>query len=189
MITQADFYILNAIQGMRTGFLDFVMPIVTYLGSGGIIWIAAAVIMLFFKRTRKAGIMLLAVLAAGWLLSTCGLKNIIARERPFNVPGALFDSNTLLIGVPSGRYSFPSGHALSSFSAATILFYLNRKAGAAAYFLASLIAFSRLYLYVHFPTDVIFGAALGIVFAVLTILTSNRISEIKNERKLSDNSK
>lgn len=189
MITQADFYILNAIQGMRTVFLDSVMPLVTYLGSGGLIWIAAAVIMLFFKRTRREGIMILAVLAAGWLLSTYGLKNIIARERPFNVYGSLMSAENLLIGVPSGRYSFPSGHALSSFSAATILFYFNRKTGAAAYVLAALIAFSRLYLYVHFPTDVIFGAALGIVFAVLTILTANRISEIKHERKLSDNSK
>lgn len=189
LITQIDFYILNAIQGIRTEFLDFIMPVITYLGSGGIIWISASVLLIFFSKYRKAGIAVLVSLILGLILSTLILKGIVGRERPFNTYGAMFDSNSLLIGVPSGKFSFPSGHAVSSFSAAAVLLFYNRKIGIPAFALAVLIAFSRLYLYVHFPSDVIGGAALGIIFAFASVFTVNTIWEKIHERKLSDNTK
>lgn len=186
MITQIDFYILNAIQSIRTEFLDALMPIITYLGSGGIIWIVAAVIMLFFRKSRKTGITVLFVLVIGWLLSTVILKCIIVRERPFNTPGALLDINSLLIPPPSDRFSFPSGHALSSFSVAAVMLFYDKKIGISALILASLISFSRLYLYVHFPTDVIGGMILGFGFAFAARYIIDRIWEKTNERKLSN---
>lgn len=188
MITQIDFYILNSIQGMRCGFLDVVMPVITYLGSGGAIWLLASALLLFSKKSRKTGIALLLSLLIGLIISTVLLKGIVARERPFNINGAELDVNSILIGAPSGRFSFPSGHSVSSFSAASVLLSYNRKIGIPALILAVLIAFSRLYLYVHFPTDVLAGAVLGIIFASASIFIVNKIEEKINERKLSDNS-
>lgn len=187
LITAVDFSILNAIQNMRTDFLDVLMPPVTFLGSGGAIWIVAAVIMLCFKKSRKYGVMLGFALLAGWLLSTNLLKDIVGRARPFNTEGALLTADKLLIGIPHGIYSFPSGHTVSSFSAAAVIYMYNRRYGAAAYILASLIGFSRLYLYVHFPGDVAAGAVLGILIAVFSKYVVNKIWEKRNERKLSDN--
>lgn len=188
MITHIDFSILNAIQCIRCGFLDTVMPVITYLGSGGIVWILTALILLLFKKSRKTGVTLLLSLLLGLLLSTILLKGIVGRERPFNTAGALINENTLLIGVPSGRFSFPSGHSVSSFSAAAVLLAYDRKVGVPALILATLIAFSRLYLYVHFPSDVIAGAIIGVIIAVLSIFIVNHFEEKINERKLSDNS-
>lgn len=187
MITQIDFYILNAIQGIRCSFLDFIMPCITYLGSGGTIWIITSVILLFFRKTRKAGVAVIIALILGWILSTVLLKGVVARERPFNVEGALLDEASLLIGAPSGRFSFPSGHAISSFSAAAVLIFYDRRIGLPALFLAALIAFSRLYLYVHFPSDILGGAVLSVVFAFAAIFIVNLIWRKIDERKLPDN--
>ncbi len=189
LITQIDFYILNLIQEMRTPFLDFIMPVITYLGSGGTIWIITAVILLFFRKSRKTGVTVLLALLIGLLLSTILLKGLVGRIRPFNMAEGLLDASTLLIGVPSGEFSFPSGHSVSSFSAATVLFMYNRKIGIPALILAVLIAFSRLYLYVHFPTDVIGGAAVGFAIAVFSVYITNKIGDKINERKLPDNTK
>lgn len=183
MITQIDFIVLNAVQNLRCGILDTVMPAITYLGSGGIVWLGAAVIMLFFKRSRKAGISLIAALGIGWLLSTCGLKEIIARPRPFNTEGGLLSAADLLIGIPSGTFSFPSGHALSSFSAAAVLFSYSKKIGIPALVLAVLISFSRLYLYVHFPSDILAGALLGVLLAIFAVRIIDRITENKSEKQ------
>ena len=187
MITQIDFYILNAIQGIRCSFLDFIMPCITYLGSGGTIWIITSVILMFFRKTRKAGAAVIIALILGWILSTVLLKGVVARERPFNVEGALLDEASLLIGAPSGRFSFPSGHAISSFSAAAVLIFYDRRIGLPALFLAALIAFSRLYLYVHFPSDILGGAVLSVVFTFAAIFIVNLIWRKTDERKLPDN--
>lgn len=187
MITQIDFFVLNALQHMRSDILDFVMPYITMLGNGGIIWIIISVILLFSKKTRSVGLTVLLSLVIGWIISTIGLKNLIARERPFNSPNALVDTASLLITIPSDRFSFPSGHALSSFSAATVLYMYNKKIGLPALLLAVLIAFSRLYLYVHFPSDVIAGAVLGIIFALISEKTVNSIRRKLYEKKLPDN--
>lgn len=126
-ITQIDFNILNAIQSIRNPFLDTIMPLITFLGSGGIVWAVTALIMLCFKKSRKTGIIIIVSLLLGLFLSTMGLKNVIARERPYNTEGALLTVENLLIGAPSGRFSFPSGHAISSFSAATVIFAVQQK--------------------------------------------------------------
>ena len=138
-ITQIDFNILNAIQSIRTPFLDTIMPLITFLGSGGIVWAVTALIMLCFKKSRKTGIVIIVSLLLGLFLSTMGLKNVIARERPYNTEGALLTIENLLIGAPSGRFSFPSGHAISSFSSATVILLYSKKLGIPAIILAALI--------------------------------------------------
>jgi len=185
-ITQIDFNILNAIQSIRNPFLDTIMPLITFLGSGGIVWAVTALIMLCFKKSRKTGIVIIVSLLLGLFLSTMGLKNVIARERPYNTEGALLTVENLLIG---GRFSFPSGHAISSFSAATAILLYSKKSAIPAIILAALICFTRLYLYVHFPSDVICGALFGILLAFMSNFLVNKIWEKNNERKLSNNSK
>ena len=159
-----DQTILHGIHAALTGpFLDFLMPKITDLGNGGAIWLLAAGCLLCTKKYRRQGVLLLGGLAVGVLVGNVALKNLIARPRP--VP--------LLIASPTD-YSFPSGHTLSSAIAATILTKTDRCFGYAAIPLAALIAFSRLYLYVHWPSDVLAGALLGILIGNLTFLRGGR---------------
>lgn len=112
--------------------------------------------MLCTKKYRRQGVILLAGLGAGVLVGNVCLKNLIARPRPC----WLDDSVKLLIPVPTD-YSFPSGHTLSSVIGATVLTKTNRRFGWAAIPLAAIIAFSRLYLFVHYPSNILAGAVLG----------------------------
>lgn len=144
---------------------DAVFPVVTYLGEAGILWIVLSVILLFFKKTRRCGVYALTAIALGFLVGELGLKNIVCRPRPYQVnpPDA-----PLLIPFPGG-YSFPSGHSASSFAVATVYFHFSKKWGVPALILAGLIAFSRVFLFVHWPTDVLAGAAFGVLVALLVL--------------------
>lgn len=158
------------------GFLDVVMPMITFLGEGGFFWILLAVVFLFSKKYRKVGVTMAFALIVMLLVNDLTLKNIFARVRPFNFePFAdLYASfpvvdgkPDLLVSLPSS-FSFPSGHTSSSFAAATaILLNKKWKVGVPAFVLAILIGFSRNYLMVHYPTDVLFGALMGIAYAVI----------------------
>jgi undecaprenyl-diphosphatase len=171
LLANLDWSILNWIHAaFRNSFLDFAMPRITALGNGGAVWIACALILILSRKHRRHGLLLLIGLAAGELIGNVILKNIIARPRPC----WLNPDIRLLIAIPAS-YSFPSGHTLSSFLAATILGRTDRRIGFAAFPLACLIAFSRLYLYVHFPSDVLCGALIGIVLGYL-ITRANEIN-------------
>ena len=162
MITQLDFSILYAIQNIRNDLFDWFFPFITKLGNSGIFWILLGICLICFKKTRTCGICVLACLAIGALIGEVFIKNVICRQRPcIQQP-----IENMLVAIPTS-FSFPSGHSASSFTAATAIFLNHRKAGIAAYILAALIAFSRLYCYVHFPTDVLCGAILGIIVACL----------------------
>ena len=162
MLLEIEFFILDAIQAIRFELLDRLMVGITTLGNEGIVWIIIGIIMLFFKKSRRAGVSVLLGLIFGLVLGNWTIKNIVARARPCAINTAI----ELIVPYPS-EFSFPSGHTLSSFIAATCVFLCNKKFGVFAYVLASLIAFSRLYLYVHFPTDIIGGVLLGIALAHL----------------------
>lgn len=154
-----DWSILQWIQNTLTcPALDFLMPKITALGNGGAIWLLAAGGLICTKKYRKQGICLLGGLAAGVLVGNVFLKNLVARPRPCWLDGGM----QLLIANPTD-YSFPSGHTLSSVIGATVLTKTDRRFGCIAIPLAALIAFSRLYLYVHFPSDVLAAAVLGVV--------------------------
>jgi len=173
-IYEFDFAILDWIaEHIHNGFLDVVMPAITFLGDGGWFWIACAVVMLFFKKTRKTGIMLGLALLCGLFVCNLGLKPLVARIRPYHMRPWI----ELIIDEPS-EFSFPSGHTIASFEAAIVLMRRDRKHfGWAALALAVLIAFSRLYLYVHYPTDVIASVILGTLIACFAVWIVDFIHE------------
>lgn len=158
-----EFAFLIWLQGLHTPWLDKLMVAVTFLGDGGWIWIVTGCVLFCIKKTRKCGLAVLLSLAAGFLAGNCFLKNFIARSRPCWMLD-VHTSVVLLIKNPLD-YSFPSGHTLAGFEAGVSILCFDRKWGLAALFLAVLIAFSRLYLFVHFPTDVLAGAVLGTAIA------------------------
>lgn len=162
-----DLPILDWIQeNLKNAFLDVVMPIITMFGDGGIFWIACAVILLCIPKTRKTGLGMGFALIMGLIVCNVTLKPLVGRIRPYDFQEQL----GVVIPLLTERmhdYSFPSGHTIASFEAATVLLINNKKLGIPAMILAVLIAFSRLYLYVHYPTDVIFSVFAGILFAFL----------------------
>ncbi len=157
-----EFEILYWIQQLRTPALDEIMTAVTFLGDGGWFWIALGTALFVVPRTRRTGAAMLISLAAGFILGNVILKNAVARQRPCWLDPMV----ALLIENPSD-YSFPSGHSLASFEGAVSILLYHKKWGVAAVVLAALIACSRLYLFVHFPTDVLAGSLLGILIAVI----------------------
>lgn len=180
MITQIDLSVLDWIaEHLHCGFLDAVMPAITFLGNAGWFWIAVAAIMLCFKKTRKTGLMMGVALICGLLVGNLFLKPVIARVRPYDINTAV----QLLIEKPHD-YSFPSGHTLASFEGALVLLLRERKyIGIPAMVLAVLIAFSRMYLYVHYPTDIIAGILLGCAFALFGIWLVNKLWDSFQNRK------
>ena len=171
-----DLPILDWIAGhLRCGFLDAVMPAVTALGNGGIFWIALALLMLALPKYRRAGLAMSIALVLGLVVCNLTLKPLVARIRPYDYQLLHFGKSiSLLIAAPHD-FSFPSGHTIASFEGATALLLYNRKLGVPAMVLAALIAFSRLYLYVHYPTDVLTSVILGIGFAFLGKILSDKI--------------
>ena len=149
--------ILDMIQNLRTPIGDVVVPLITRLGDAGIIWIILTVLLLIIPKTRKTGVIMMAALLVDVLLCNVLIKNLVARTRPFDVNTAV----QLLIAKPQD-YSFPSGHTAASFASVTALYLAGeKKMWKAALVLAVLIALSRLYLYVHYPTDIIGGVIFG----------------------------
>ena len=155
IIRSVDYNILLLIADrLRGGVLDPVMTMLSLIGNGGAVWITLAVLLLFFRKTRRAGAAMLLAMLAGFLAGNLWLKELVA---------------------PGDRWSFPSGHALSSFAAATALWCFHKKTGVLALVLAALIAFSRLYASVHYPTDVLAGMLIGIVLGHAAAFLTDRI--------------
>lgn len=168
-----DWSILHGIQQwIACPFLDFLMPKITALGNAGAIWILAAGGLICTKKYRKQGIFLLIALFAGEVLGNIMMKHLFARPRPCT----LDQSVQLLITRPMD-YSFPSGHTMASAVGATILTKTNRRFGYVAIPLAVLIAFSRLYLYVHFPGDILAGAVVGILIGAAVYYCGGKFFE------------
>lgn len=178
MIQQLDFEILDWIQAnLRCDFLDFLMPLVTLYAEHGILLIGIGVVLLLFRSHRVCGVAVLTGLAGGLLIGNLGLKNLIARARPCWINTDV----SMLVSVPTD-YSFPSGHTLHCFFTATVLMYYDKRIGIPALIMAILVSFSRLYLYVHFPTDVIAGAALGIGIGMLTVVIFESVRKKKRTK-------
>ncbi|MFQ9509987.1 MAG: phosphatase PAP2 family protein [Lachnospiraceae bacterium] len=160
--------ILNWLQTLHTPFLDQFMIVVSTIGNGGMVWIIIALLLLLNKNWRKYGVMMGLSLILCLFIGNLTLKPLVARIRPYEVGGF----TNLLIAAPHD-YSFPSGHTMSSFAAASVLFFMNRKFGIVAWCLAISIAFSRMYLYVHFPSDILAGGIIGISIAWIAIRITN----------------
>lgn len=152
-----EFHILDWVASLHSSFGDAVFPVISSFGNGGIGWIIVSVILLCFPKYRKAGLAMALALIFCLLIGNLTLKPLIARARPYT-----YVPDLQLLVPPLDDYSFPSGHTFASFASATALFLYHHRAGLAAYILAAAIAFSRLYLYVHFPSDVLAGMILGV---------------------------
>ena len=153
--------------------LDTFMSAVTVLGDHGVIWVVIGLFLLLMKKYRRWGFTMLVAVLVAWLFGEQFLKDVIARPRPF-VEDPSF---VLVIPAPHG-YSFPSGHTICAFTAATVLLFspMRKRWKAVVCVLAVLIAFSRMYLCVHNPTDVLAGAVIGIAFALLAVWVSNKLA-------------
>lgn len=168
-------------ENLRCAFLDTVMPIITLLGDGGAFWIAVAVILLLIPQGRKTGFSMATALLIGLVICNLCMKPLCARIRPYDYQLEYFGKEISLLIEAQHDFSFPSGHTIASFEAATAITVRNKKWGIAAFVLATLIAFSRLYLYVHYPTDVlcsvILGIGIGILGCKLTDLGYRRLNQ------------
>ncbi len=174
-----EYAFLDWIQAnLASPWLDAVMKYITHLSDGGAIWVVAAIVMMFIPKYRRYGVILSVVLISGAVLNSLILKPVIGRARPFEALEQI-----MLLITPPGDASFPSGHTLVSVSSAIVILRANKKLGIAALVLAVLTAFSRMYLYVHFPTDIIAGAVLAIVISVAGLAIFDKIKSRKCNRK------
>ncbi|MDD3204382.1 MAG: phosphatase PAP2 family protein [Lachnospiraceae bacterium] len=163
LLMELDSNILLWIQEvLRNPICDPIFIFITSLGNMGALWILISCILLIFKKTRRIGMMSLLALLGSLIVNNLIIKNLVARTRPYELITGL----QLLIARATD-FSFPSGHTGSSFASAVILYKeLPKKYGILALILATLIAFSRLYIGIHYPSDVICGALSGILIAL-----------------------
>ena len=171
---QFDLPVLDWIAAnLRCPVLDFFFKYYTNLGSTAVV-IGLAAILLCFKKTRKMG------LSVGISLIFCGifanllLKPMVGRIRPYDLQESLGKTVEVLIPRLTDG-SLPSGHTVSTTGCAMAIFLSDKRWGSFAFVIAALVAFSRLYLYVHYLTDVLIGAALGLLFGALAHLLMKKI--------------
>lgn len=171
-----DNYILSVIRrNIKNRYLDRLMPIITAMGNLGIIWILIAGALMINKEYRLIGNIVLLTLVFSTLIGEGIVKHIVRRVRPCNNKNNI----NLLIARPLS-YSFPSGHTLSSFAVAEVLSMYFNQYKIVFLGVAFLIALSRLYLYVHYPTDVIAGVIIGIICSklIFIILQGGYLGEV-----------
>ena len=167
-ITIWDLSVLDALQRCRTPILDSFFSTVTHLGDGGILWIAVALVLLCVPKTRRLGLCVALALIFDLLLCNLCIKPLVGRVRPYAIRDMV-----LLVRAPTDA-SFPSGHAAAAFTVSSALAWRRSRLAIPAVLLALVIAFSRLYLYVHYPTDVFAGIALGALCGTLGHFVSSR---------------
>ena len=172
LIQNLDAAVLLWIQANLRGPLDGVVSVWTNLGEAGVLWIILCLIMLIRKPTRRAGVTALLAMGICYLFNDCLVKNLICRPRPYDTVEGL----TILIAAP-GSWSFPSGHACSSLAAANVWWRTLKRRWLKILLLvlAVLMALSRLYVGVHYPSDVLVGALVGTVGGQLVWLASEKL--------------
>ena len=176
-----DLSVFEWVQGIRNPILTVLMKVITTLGDEGILFIAIALVLLVTKKYRKIGFAMLVSLGVMLICNNFVLKEIFARERPFNL-FETFPEKYAEWGGEAAKYiypdmvkaphsySFPSGHTSSAFAAGIAILCYNRKAGIPAIIFAFIMGFTRIYVGVHYTTDVIAAAIVGIIYALLGVL-------------------
>lgn len=176
-LMQSEFFILDLIQNLRSPILDWIMIIFTYLGDSGIFWIALNILLLIYPKTRKLGICMLIALGIEIVCCNLVLKPLIARIRPFEINTAI----KLLVSPPHD-FSFPSGHTGLAFAAVSVMFFREERIWIPFGIIAILISFSRLYLYVHYPTDVLAGMLLGLMSGWIAVKISRAYPQLSENK-------
>lgn len=189
---ELELSILDFIQSLRTPFGDTAMPLISKLGDAGMIWIILGLVLLIIPKTRSYGILVTAVLIADVILCNGILKNLFQRVRPCDVNTAV----ALLISKPKD-FSFPSGHTACSVAVSTALFLVREKRSVLdkeqsrvrsvmgnlwipVWILTAMIAFSRMYLYVHYPTDILGGIVAGLAAGYIGFKVTRRLEKTDN---------
>ncbi len=162
--------LLHWFQSIHNTVLDWLVPKITMLGNAGWFWIAVTLLLLVLPFNRKMGVQAAISLILTVILCNIILKPSIMRCRPCWLEPEV----QLLVKVPHD-FSFPSGHSNASFAVATAIFTRNKKLGIPALILATAIAISRLYVFVHWPTDVLFGTLTGICGGIISYFIVNYI--------------
>lgn len=156
-ITMLDTAILNMLTPLQSPWMNNIMIFFSRLGNFGFIWLVLCVVLLCLRPTRRIGAAIALAMLFCFVFGNLLLKPMLARPRPFVV-----DPTIQILMMPEDAYSFPSGHTMHAFAATTALGSASRSWGAVALMVAILIAFSRLYLMVHYPTDILGGVILGV---------------------------
>ena len=181
-IVNIDVAIYQFVDSIMSPVLNEIMTFITHLGdTPGIIWWVIGIILLIPRKTRKLGVLLIGGLAVASLINNVALKNVIERPRPYNIDPSIWKNAGYEYVWPglidkSSSWSFPSGHTSTSIGAAFAMFlgcFKNKKylaIGIPTLILSFLIGFSRIYVHVHYPTDVIAGAVVGLIGGFLAYL-------------------
>ena len=171
---------LHLIQALHNPILDSIMVTVfnQLVGSLGQFWILVGLLLLIIPKTRKCGAAVLLSYVVSFLIGNEWLKDLIARPRPC----AVDDTVTLIVKKP-GSFSCPSVHTYLAFSSAMAIFHYYKKAGIGSLAFAAMVGFSRMYFFVHYPTDVLFGAVLGIATAWVVCGLLDKVSFSAEHRK------
>lgn len=178
-----DFPILEWIQqNLQSPLMDKIMPIITLFGEYGIFCIVIAVALVLFPKTRKTGWSMGVALALGLIVCNVILKPAVARVRPYTLYAELYGTPVKLLVKEAFDFSFPSGHAIAMFEWCTVIAIKNKWWGIPATLLAIAVSFSRLYLFIHYPTDVLLSVLLGILFGILGVLIVNGIYKLLPEK-------
>ncbi|MBQ4283338.1 MAG: phosphatase PAP2 family protein [Lachnospira sp.] len=172
-----ELQILHWFESLHNPVLDMIMYVITSLGNAGAIWIIMALVFVTVLRKRygKAGWSIAIGLILSLIMCNLVMKNMFARVRPFDADPTFENLFGIFNGIDD--WSFPSGHTSASFAAAAALFMWHKKEGTWALILATVIAFSRLYLTVHYPTDVLASIVLGTLYGIAGWFIVKKISE------------
>ncbi|MBO5007852.1 MAG: phosphatase PAP2 family protein [Clostridia bacterium] len=160
MVNSIEAEILKALNSAFSNrILDDIFSFISFLGNKGAVWIILALVLMLIPKTRKCGICAAVSLILCLIIGNGVLKPLFDRVRPYD-----FDKAIKLIIPALGDPSFPSGHTMAAFAVAESIRRYYKTPGIYVYIGAALMGLSRIYLCVHYPTDVIFGAMLGIVY-------------------------
>lgn len=165
-ITRFDMYIILIMKKyVQNKYLDILMPVITSLGNFGAVWIGLAAALMLNKRYKMVGIVIAITLILSAIIGDVIIKHLVRRIRPCDKLNGI----RLLIKKPLS-YSFPSGHTLSAFAVASVLSIFFTQYTLIFIGIAFLIALSRIYLYVHYPSDVIVGIIFGFLCSKLAFI-------------------
>ncbi len=164
-IQTVDFRILDWIQAnLRSDAMDTIMQIFSFLAEYGWLWILTAVVCLVLPEKRRLGAAIGLALIIESVVINIFLKNMVCRTRPYDI-----NTSIALIIEPQNDYSFPSGHSAASFAASVAIYRFSKPVGIISLVIAAIISFSRLYLYVHFPSDVLAGIIIGVLAGIAAV--------------------